>query len=395
MINTRERFQLRLLKGSLMFFIMALSFGCENSQNHQTLEPSPTGNKDSAVAPRTTDNYILGADISSLKELEDNGVTFIDTDGIEKSLLDLLKSHGFNYIRLRTFVNPTTDYGYASDDGQWCSGKSKAYNDKNHIVALAQRVKSSGMKLLLDFHYSDTWADPNKQVIPQEWRHLTTINELSAVVEEYTFDVLNALKQLGATPDMVQVGNEITHGMMVHIPTEKTDCYGNNSIISPNVNGSTANWDNLASLLKAGIKAVDDVDPNIEVMLHVENTGDPEGVLSWVQNATSRDVRFDVLGLSAYEKWQGPSVKWKSTFDKFATALPDLQFSIVEYNPEIKLLNDIMYQLPNSKGAGTFFWEPALSGEWGESMFTINGNVYTAKPERFKIYDQITAEYGL
>ncbi|MDC2890776.1 hypothetical protein [Psychrosphaera algicola] len=85
MINTRERFQLRLLKGSLMFFIMALSFGCENSQNHQTLEPSPTGNKDSAVAPRTTDNYILGADISSLKELEDNGVTFIDTDGIEKA----------------------------------------------------------------------------------------------------------------------------------------------------------------------------------------------------------------------------------------------------------------------------------------------------------------------
>ena len=116
----------------------------------------------------SADTFILGADISSVAEQEDRGVVFVDTDGEQKDLFTLLKNHGFNYIRLRTFVEPLNDYGYASDDA--CPGKAEAYNDRDHIVQLARRVRDAGMGLLLDFHYSDTWADPGKQVIPEAWR---------------------------------------------------------------------------------------------------------------------------------------------------------------------------------------------------------------------------------
>ena len=328
-------------------------------------------------------------------EFVDNGAIFIDTDGNEKTLLSLLKNHGFNYIRLRTFVDPNAEYGYASGIGEWCETKSESYNDKAHIIEMAQQVKAAGMKLLLDFHYSDTWADPNKQVIPRSWRNINTIEDLAVEVKNYTIDVLTDMKSVGVVPDMVQVGNEITPGMLIHIPTDDTDCYGNNSVESTALNGSAANWENLATLLKAGIKGVKQVNEHTPIMLHIENTGDREGLVYWVNQALEHDVKFDVLGLSAYEKWQGPSTQWQGTLNLLAETYSELSFSIVEYNPQRRLLNDIMFNLPNERGLGTFFWEPVLSGEWGLSMFTKNGNVYTAKPEDFLIYDKIVQDYGL
>ena len=138
--------------------------------------------------------YILGADVSSMAEQEDRGIVFVDTDGVEKDLLSLLKNHGFNFIRLRTFVEPLNDYGYASDDS--CPGKAEAYNDRDHIVALARRVKDAGMGLLLDFHYSDTWADPGKQVIPEAWRGAETVDDLARYVSDYTTDVMQAISRM-------------------------------------------------------------------------------------------------------------------------------------------------------------------------------------------------------
>lgn len=350
--------------------------------------PSPT-----APEPRNSDNYWLGADISSLAEQVDKGAIFVDTDGRERSLLALLKNHGFNAIRLRTFVEPANRYGYAS--ANQCAGKAEAYNDKEHIVAFAQQVKAQGMKLLLDFHYSDTWADPNKQVIPEAWRQLATIDDLSAQVTAYTVDVMQALKAVDALPDMVQVGNEITHGMMVHLPTEDTDCYGNHSVKAQSVNGSTDNWPQLASLLKAGIAGVKQVASDTPIMLHIENTSDPAGLKQWVQNAKNNAVEFDILGLSAYEQWQGPSNQWDSTITALAEQFSDLSFSIVEYNPQRTLVNEIIYNLPDSRGVGTFFWEPALSGEWGAAMFKQEGNMYIAKPQDFAEFEQIKQLIGL
>lgn len=339
--------------------------------------------------------YILGADVSSLAEYVDNGAVFIDTDGVEKPMLTLLKNHGFNYIRLRTFVDPLADYGYATGFGEWCEPKSAAYNDKAHVIEMAQQVKAAGMKLLLDFHYSDTWADPSKQVIPHVWRSINNIEDLATAVKRYTVDVLTDMKNAGVLPDMVQVGNEITPGMLIHIPTDDTDCFGNQSVVNQNVNGGASNWGNLSKLLKAGINGVKTVNDQILVMLHIENTGDKERVINWVNNASENNIDFDVLGLSAYEKWQGPSTEWKGTLDLLADTYPALVFSIVEYNPRPKLLNDIMFNLPDERGLGTFFWEPLLSGPWGQSLFNQNGNIYTANPENFNIFDDMIEAYGL
>jgi arabinogalactan endo-1,4-beta-galactosidase len=343
--------------------------------------------------PRFDGAFILGADISSIQETENNGATFIDTDGQPKDMLALLQNHGFNYVRLRTFVEPSAAFGYASNAS--CPGKTEPYNDRDHTIEYAQRVKAAGMGFLLDFHYSDTWADPGKQVIPEAWRVIGTLDALAEQVRAYTVDVLSALVAAGARPDMVQVGNEITPGMLIHLPTQTTDCYGNNSQTRQGLNGSQQNWDNLAALLRAGIAGVNAVDPTIQVMLHVENFESANGVINWVQNAQQRGVEFDVLGLSAYEAFQGPSTEWRATVTRLAATFPELSFSIAEYNPARRLLNDIMRELPDGRGVGTFFWEPTQSGSWGASMFTWQGNTARANAADFAEYDQMRADFGL
>lgn len=384
----------------LMSFLLTLSLltfltGCSVEPGKNKTQEYTTAPIISAGEARTNEDYILGADVSSLAEYVDKGAIFIDTDGQEKPLLLLLKNHGFNYIRLRTFVEPGAEYGYASGEGQWCEAKTESYNDKVHIIEIAKQVKAAGMKLLLDFHYSDTWADPNKQVIPNAWRNINTIGDLADTVKNYTVDVLTQMKEAGIEPDMVQVGNEITPGMLIHIPTEDTDCYGNKSIVNDRLNGSAANWPSLATLLKAGISGVKEVNSTTPIMLHIENTGDRDGVIHWVDQAIANHVKFDVLGLSAYEKWQGPSTAWQGTLDLLAQTYQQLSFSFVEYNPQPRLLNDIMHGIPNKRGLGTFFWEPVLSGEWGPSIFTQKGQVYTANPEDFAKFDKLVKDYSL
>ena len=332
--------------------------------------------------------YILGADVSSHAEQVDQGIVYVDTDGERKDLLALLKNHGFNYIRLRTFVEPLNDYGYASDDS--CPGKAEAYNDRDHVVELAIKVKAAGMGLFLDFHYSDTWADPNKQVIPQAWRGAATLDELAALVGDYTTDVLQALVAAGAAPDMVQVGNEITPGMLIHVPTAETDCYGNGSVPHTGPNGSAADWNNLATLLSAGIEATRAVLPDARIMLHTENTADYDAVVAWFGKALELGLEFDIIGLSAYSHWHGPADQWRPNITNLAAAFPGLEFSIVEYSDQKQLPNDIMRELPDGRGIGTFIWEPTLSGPWGEPLFDREAKVLTAKPEAFSVYDGIT-----
>ncbi len=334
-------------------------------------------------------------DISYWSEQLARNALYIDTDGRTKDLLELFKSHGINYIRLRTFVDPWAQYGYASNSS--CQGKSRPFNDKEDIVRTAQRIKAAGMGFLLDFHYSDTWADPGKQVIPEAWRDARTVDELASEVALYTRDVLEALRTANALPDMVQVGNEITPGMLIHTPTSNTDCWGNNGIVSsgPNGQANNNNWNTLARLLNAGIRAVNEIAPDIETVLHIENTEDPEGVEWWVNSAYNNGVSFDVLALSAYVEFQGPASNWRGLLNRYANNWPDLKFVIVEYNQEGRLLNDIMHELPGRRGLGTFFWEPTESGFWGDAIFTRNGNTYQAIAEAFDEFDAMVSDYGL
>jgi arabinogalactan endo-1,4-beta-galactosidase len=339
-----------------------------------------TGGAENFDAP-----FFLGADISGLQENIDQGATFRDTDGQQKDILELLKSHGFNYIRLRTFVDPTAPYGYASSSNG-CSGKSEAYNDQAHIIARGAEVKAADMGFLLDFHYSDVWADPGNQIIPEAWRDIPTIEGLAEAVKTYTKDFITAAIAAGARPDMVQVGNEITPGMLVHVPGSNTDCWGNNPT-NHTPNGSSSNWDDLAVLLQAGIAGVREVDSDIQVMLHIENTDDLQGVRNWVNSASSHGVEFDVLGLSCYEAFQGPPSTWASTFGAIAEEHPELSFVVAEYNPQRTAAQQVMLDLPDGRGLGTFFWEPTQGGEWGEAMFTWQGNVLEANSADFAEFD--------
>jgi len=213
-------------------------------------------------------------------------------------------------------------------------------------------------------------------------------------VPEHTIDVLRDMVSAGARPDMVQVGNEITPGMLIHVPSSSTDCWGNNSTTAP-LTGSTSNWDNLATLLKAGIAGVREVDPSIKVMLHIENTDNLSGARSWVSSARSRGVEFDVLGLSCYTAYQGQPSVWRNTFETLADEFPDLSFVVAEYNPERTVANQIMLDLPDGRGLGTFFWEPTQSGSWGDSMFSSSGSTLRANSADFAEFDQLRDDLGL
>jgi arabinogalactan endo-1,4-beta-galactosidase len=336
--------------------------------------------------------FILGADISSVQESQS---TFRDTDGETKTIFAVLKNHGFNYIRVKTFVDPSAPYGYAST-ANGCTGFPEPFGDRDHVVAFGKQAKDAGMGFLLNFHYSDVWADPGNQIIPEAWRDATTLTDLASRVKAYTKDVITTAVAAGARPDMVQVGNEITPGMLAHVPGSNTDCWGNNPAAAPAaISGSIANWTNFTTLLKAGIEGVREVDPQIQIMLHIENTDDLNGVRSWLDNVLMRDVEFDVLGLSCYVAFQGQPSVWQSTFSSLATNYPDLKFAIAEYNPERTQANLMMKNLPDSRGLGTFFWEPTRSGEWGNSLFTWQNNVATANSADFEEYDDMRAELGL
>jgi len=335
--------------------------------------------------------FILGADISSAQE---SSATYVDTDGQTKSLFAVLKNHGFNYVRLRTFVDPGAPGGYADT----CADKSEEYGDKTHVIEYGKQAKDAGMGFLLDFHYSDVWADPGNQIIPASWRGATTTDELAALLKAYTKDVVESAIAAGARPDLVQVGNEITPGMVAHLPGPDTDCWGNNPGSTSSIGGSNssgAGWDRLAVLLQAGIAGVREVDPTIKVMLHIENTDDLSGVQWWVQSAVSRGVDFDVLGLSCYTEFQGPPSTWEETFEQMATDYPELEFVIAEYNPERTAANRLMKSLAGGRGLGTFFWEPTLGGEWGDALFTWDGTSQVAIPSAFAEYDELLPELGL
>ena len=348
-------------------------------------------------APTRSQPFIVGADISSVPEMLDDGAVFSDTDGTEKPITELLKAHGFNYVRLRTFVDPWNLYGYANPNGEEAYYKAEPYCDAEHTAEFGKLVKDAGMGLLVDLHYSDNWADPGKQVIPERWRGVSSIEELGENVKTYTSEIVHHLIDAGASPDMIQIGNEITPGMLIQVPAAdpNADQWGNMNKVTNKVNGSASNWANLALLLKRGIEGVRAVDPEIQIMLHIENTSRVSGVVSWVNNALSHGVEFDILGLSCYTTWQGQPEVWEATFRTVADTFPELSFVIAEYGLERRRANDIMFNLPEQRGLGTFLWEPTQSGVWGGSMFSYSGSSYQADAEAFAEFDAIRDDYGL
>ena len=341
-------------------------------------------------------DFYMGADISTVQEYERNKTKVYDVDGTASDIFTVLKNHGFNTIRLKTFVDPKAKYGYAASG---CGHEAEAYADKDHIVAYAQKIKAAGMAFLLDIHYSDNWADPGKQIIPERWRKVGSSDALADSVYAYTLDLMNALKQVNAVPEMVQIGNETTPGILVHVPNNSTDCWGNGvDKASTAINGdmgTASGKANTAKYFKAGIKAVKEVSPSTKTVLHIERIRQANTVTWWMTEIfKNQKVPADIMGFSAYTAYgDGAPDNWKSLFQTVTSSYPDLEFMVVEYNGgdkenhynydgSRKRTNEMIKGM--ERWIGTFFWEPTLSGAWGPALFDWKGNDLQANSKAFE-----------
>jgi arabinogalactan endo-1,4-beta-galactosidase len=331
-----------------------------------------TGGSGGDEAPGAPPGFILGADISWVQEREAGGKVFRDIDPatgelVEKDILEILKAHGFNWIRLRLFNDPTAVYADAAVDDDPYS--PEGFCDLEHTIEMARRVKRANMGFLLDFHYSDVWADPDDQHKPVAWTDLEG-GALASAMREFTRDAIERLSAAGARPDMVQIGNEIPQGLLW------PDGF---------VTGQA--FQGLGSLLKAGIQGVKDADDTITVMLHLDRCDDNAATRWWVDGVLGQGVKFDVLGQSCYTEYQGPPSGWRANFDDLVKRYPDLKFVVAEYSWEKRAANDLMFNLPDKRGLGTFIWEPT---EWHERIFAPNGDIIESM---IAPYDQMKVDY--
>lgn len=368
----------------------------EGSSSSIVSESSSSRAPSSSSAQPLKIDFFNGADISEVQEYERNNIKFYDVDGKESDIFTILKNHGFNSIRLRTFVSPKAKYGYAASG---CGHDAEAYGDKDHVVAYAKKVKAAGMGLLVDIHYSDVWADPGKQIIPERWRGVNSADAMADSVYAYTKDLMNALKAAGATPDMVQIGNETTPGILIHKPNNNTDCWGNGvDKAATSINGdmgTAAGKANAAKYFKAGIKAVKEVSPSTKTVLHIERIRKAETV-NWWMGVIFDDYKIpaDVMGFSAYTAYgDGTPDNWKNLFNSVTSKYSKLEFIVAEYNGGD---SDNHYNFDGSrkktremvKGMnrwiGAFFWEPTIGGAWGPSLFDKKGNGIYANAKAFE-----------
>lgn len=286
----------------------------------------------SLQAQKIKTENILGADISFLPELEARGIQFSDKS-VSKDAILLLKEKGFNYIRLRIFVNPAADSGYSP---------KKGFCDLSHTLVMAKRIKDAGLKLLLDFHYSDNWADPGHQIIPAAWKDLP-FSEIKLALKKHTIEVLTALKKQQTFPDMIQVGNEINHG-----------------IVWPA--GDMKHMDQFTDLLKAGVAGVRAINKSVPIMMHLACGGQNEESKKILDLIIAKNIPFEIIGQSYYPQWHG-------TLDDLKNNLTDLaknykqEIVVVEYTALKKEVNDIAFSITDKKMRGTFIWEPLNTWE--------------------------------
>lgn len=342
----------------------------------------------SRVNVPATDAIFLGADVSALGRIEQAGAVFRDA-GQPGDAIAILRSHGTNGIRLRLFVNPN------DSDVQ--------VNDIEYTVRMAVRAKAAGAKLLLDLHYSDTWADPGHQRTPAVWAGLD-IDSLERQVEAYTASVITRLKQAGALPNIVQIGNEIDGGMLW--PLGQVTGAGNDTL---------AQWDHFTRLLKAGIRGVRDAlspSDSVRILLHYSQGGSMGGTQWFFDHVAANGVPYDLIGLSYYPWWHGALADLQANLN--ATALRygrDIMVVETSYpwraggwegmvtnsaamtwavspQGQTQFLGDVLAAVaavPNGHGAGVIWWYPEaiqVSGllVWGGGSLALFDGVGTLLP---------------
>lgn len=326
---------------------------------------------DVELVPGRATLSVRGADVSSLKKSEDKGGVYYDEAGAPADALRILRDHGLNYARLRVWVD--------SPDG---------YHGPAQLLEMARRFKAVGLKLLVDFHYADSWADPGKQPKPRAWERLDFAG-LKQAVYAHTADVCRRLTAQGTPPDMAQIGNEITNGMLW--PDGRND----------------RGFENLAALLKEGQRAVKEHSPETRVMLHLDNGGNNDLYRRWFDSILAQGVAFDLIGASYYPYWHGTLADLQNNLDDIARRY-DKGIVVVEtayaftpddhdhyenvivaqacpgypFTPEgqARMLADIMTivrAVPNGRGLGVMWWDAtwtAVPGNGWDPAQPLSGN---------------------
>lgn len=301
-------------------------------------------------------DFAKGADVSWLTEMEASGRKFYSATGSQTECMSLLQSIGINSIRLRVWVNPA--------DG-WCNA--------DDLLIKAKRARDLGMRIMIDFHYSDVWADPGKQTKPAAWNSLS-LTDLKIALANHTKEVLTLLKENNVSPEWVQVGNETGNGMLW------------------DTGKASVNMANYAKLTTAGYDAVKEVFPNAKVIVHLQN-GQDNGLFRWIFDGLKENGgKWDIIGMSLYPYWYKVSNDWQAAN---AACLINMNDMVSRYNKEVMIvecgmswdlpsaskdfLSDLIVKtksVANGKGLGVFYWEPQSYGSWkGYSLgaFDING----------------------
>jgi len=295
-------------------------------------------NPDPVIPP--ADSFAKGADVSWLTEMEASGIKFYNSTGTQTECIQLLKNLGMNSIRLRVWVNPA---------GGW--------NNTADVVAKAIRAKNIGMKIMIDFHYSDTWADPGQQAKPVAWAS-QDVATLQTSVYNHTYNVMSTLKANGVTPDWVQVGNETNDGLLW-----------------PDGKAST-NMANYAKFISSGYNAVKAVSTTSKVIVHLSN-GFDNNLYRWnLDGLKNNGAQWDVIGMSMYPN----SANWSTLNTQCLANMNDM---ISRYNTPVMItevgmswnesaacksfISDLISKvksIPGGKGLGVFYWEPEAYNNW-------------------------------
>ncbi|ALI98029.1 glycoside hydrolase family 53 protein [Rufibacter tibetensis] len=301
--------------------------------------------------------FAKGADIGWLQQMEATGYKFYGDNGKEQDCFKILKDHGINTIRLRTWVNPSDD-------------RASGYNSKKETVAMAVRAQKWGMRVMINFHYSDSWAEPGKQKKPAAWEG-HDFPQLLKDVYDYTYDVMTDLKKAGVTPEWVQVGNKTPGGM-----------------IYPE--GSVANWSQLAQLINRGYDAIKAVSPTSKVILHVDQGNNNKRFRTWFDNAQAHGAKYDVIELSYYPYWLTGKPDYTLSIDDLEHNLNDMasrynkEVMVVEVGGEdtkpqntydmLVAVQEKVKAVPNGKGLGVIYWEPQGARSWSKYPLSAWGD---------------------
>jgi arabinogalactan endo-1,4-beta-galactosidase len=284
--------------------------------------------------------FAKGADVGWLSQMEASGWHFYGNSGVQQDALQILKDHGINSIRLRVWVNPPAG---------WCN--------KSDVVTMATRATGMGFRIMIDFHYSDSWADPGKQTKPAAWQN-DSFDQLKADLYAHTYDVMNTLKANGVNPEWAQVGNETNDGMLWEDGRAST------------------HMANFAALVSSGYDAVKAVNSSTKVIVHISN-GYDNSLFRWVfDGLTSNGAKWDVIGMSLY-----PDPNNWSTLD--SECLSNMNDMVSRYGKEVMIsevgmdvnqaaaakdfLTDIIARtrsVSSGKGLGVFYWEPESYNGW-------------------------------